>query len=91
MHFSFIMRILIKHNQKGISTMMALLEHQNQSTDPKLAVLGGLPVRTNLRAGLALDDLDDKAKELWGKLTSAVSGATSAAPTAATTTPTKSA
>ena len=39
---------------------------------------GGLPVRTNLRAGLAWDDLDDKAKELWGQLTSTVSSATSA-------------
>ncbi len=36
---------------------------------------GGLPVRTNLRAGLAWDDLDDQAKALWGKLTSAVSSA----------------
>ena len=35
----------------------------------------GLPVRTNLRAGLAWDDLDDQAKALWGKLTSAVSSA----------------
>ncbi len=42
------------------------------------ALSGGLPVRTNLRAGLAWDDLDDKAKELWGQLTSAVSNATSA-------------
>jgi len=39
---------------------------------------GGLPVRTNLRAGLAWDDLDDQAAALWGKLTGAVSNATSA-------------
>ncbi|MCX6048173.1 MAG: hypothetical protein NT075_23990 [Chloroflexi bacterium] len=39
---------------------------------------GGLAVRTNLRAGLAWDDLDDQASALWGKLTSAVSNATSA-------------
>lgn len=38
----------------------------------------GLAVRTNLRAGLAWDDLDDQAAALWGKLTSAVSNATSA-------------
>jgi len=38
---------------------------------------GGLPVRTNLRSGLAWDDLDDKAKDLWGKLTSTVSNAVS--------------
>ena len=38
------------------------------------ALRGGLPVRTNLRAGLAWDDLDDKAQELFGKLTNAVSG-----------------
>lgn len=35
----------------------------------------GLPVRTNLRAGLAWDDLDDKAKALWSQLTGAVSNA----------------
>ena len=36
-----------------------------------------LRVRTNLRAGLAWDELDDKAGEWWNKLTSAVSGAVS--------------
>ncbi len=35
----------------------------------------GLPVRTHLRAGLAWDDLDDKAKEWWNNLSSTVSGA----------------
>ena len=44
------------------------------------ALSGGLPVRTNLPgalwARLTWDNLDDKAKELWGKLTSAVSSAT---------------
>lgn len=39
---------------------------------------GGLPVRTNLRAGLAWDNLDDQATALWGKLTGAVSNASSA-------------
>jgi hypothetical protein len=34
-----------------------------------------LPVRTNLRAGLAWDDLDDQAKALWNSLTGAVSNA----------------
>ena len=38
-------------------------------------IRGGLPVRTNLRAGLAWDDLDDQAAALWGKLTGAVSSA----------------
>ena len=37
-----------------------------------------LAVRTNLRAGLAWDDLDDQAQALWNKLTGAVSNATSA-------------
>lgn len=32
---------------------------------------GGLRMRTDLRAGLAWDDLDDQAKELWSNLTSA--------------------
>ena len=39
--------------------------------------LGGLPVRTDLRAGLAWDDLDDQAASLWNQLTSAVSSAVS--------------
>lgn len=38
---------------------------------------GGLSVRTNLRAGLAWDDLDDQAAALWGKLTDTVSSLTS--------------
>ena len=38
-------------------------------------IRGGLSVRTNLRAGLAWDDLDDQAKALWNQLTSAVSNA----------------
>lgn len=41
------------------------------------APINGFPVRTNLRAGLAWDDLDDKAKALWGQLTSAITSATS--------------
>lgn len=36
---------------------------------------GGLPVRTNLRAGLAWDDLDDQAISLFNKLKDAVAGA----------------
>jgi hypothetical protein len=50
---------------------------------------GGLPVRTNLRAGLAWDDIDDQAKDLWGKLTSAVSGAVNSVTGNTTTTTTK--
>ena len=39
---------------------------------------GGPPVRTNLRAGLAWDDLDDQAQALWDKLTKTVTSATKA-------------
>ena len=42
---------------------------------------GGLTVRTDLRAGLAWDDLDDKAQELWGNLTDAMSSLTGGADT----------
>lgn len=38
------------------------------------SLAGGLPVRTNLRAGLAWDDLDDKAQELFNNLTNALQG-----------------
>lgn len=56
--------------------------HRNHTT----TVTGGLPVRTNLRAGLGWDDLDDQAAALWGKLTSAVSGAVSSVTDSATST-----
>lgn len=36
---------------------------------------GGLAVRTNLRAGLAWDDLDDQAIALFNQVKDAVSGA----------------
>lgn len=42
----------------------------------------GFPVRTNLRAGLAWDELDDKAKELWNQVTSAVTNAVNSLTTA---------
>ena len=58
------------------------LNQQNRSVSVK-----GLAVRTNLRAGLAWDDLDDKAKELWNSLTNAVSNATSALTNSSTNTP----
>ncbi|MCB0087812.1 MAG: hypothetical protein KDE54_07855 [Caldilineaceae bacterium] len=37
---------------------------------------GGLAIRTDLRAGLAWDDLDDQAQELWSNLASSLSGLT---------------
>lgn len=46
---------------------------KGQVTHTATPINGGLAVRTNLRAGLAWDDLDDQAAALWGKLTSAVS------------------
>ena len=48
-------------------------------------VAGGLAVRTNLRAGLAWDDLDDQAKDLWNQLTSAVSALTTGSDTTTST------
>ena len=47
----------------------------------------GLPVRTNLRAGLAWDDLDDQAAAWWSKLTGAVSSAADAVTASVTPTP----
>lgn len=40
-----------------------------------VAPAAGLPVRTNLRAGLAWDELDDKAADLWSQFTGAISSA----------------
>lgn len=42
---------------------------------------GGLPMRTDLRAGLAWDDLDDQAQQLWSNLTNALSNLTGGADT----------
>ena len=60
--------------------MKTITQINNKYSDERAinAPIGGLPVRTNLRAGLAWDDLDDQAAALWGKLTGAVSSATSA-------------
>lgn len=52
--------------------------NQQQMEQTQRVHLSGLPVRTDLRAGSALDDLNNQAKELWNKLTNAVSNATSA-------------
>lgn len=41
--------------------------------------VGGLRVRTDLRAGLAWDDLDDQAQQLWGNLTNMLSNLTGGA------------
>ena len=48
---------------------------------------GGLPVRTNLHAGLAWNDLDDQVQALWDKLTNAVSGDSSSTTSTTCTTP----
>jgi hypothetical protein len=64
-------------------TINVVTKQKMEQTQP--VILGGLPVRSHLRAGLAWDDIDDQAKALWGKLTTAVSGATSGTPSTATT------
>ena len=46
--------------------------HDEPRTERTPAPAGGLPVRTDLRAGLAWDDLDDQAKNLWNQLSTAV-------------------
>jgi hypothetical protein len=49
---------------------------KGQAPHTATPINGGLAVRTNLRAGLAWDDLDDQAAALWDKLTGAVSALT---------------
>jgi hypothetical protein len=51
--------------------------HDEPNADLDAATVSGLSVRTDLRAGLAWDDLDDQAKSLWGQISSAVSNAVS--------------
>ena len=46
--------------------------HNEPRTERTPAPAAGLPVRTDLRAGLAWDDLDDQAKSLWNQLSTAV-------------------
>lgn len=45
-----------------------------------------LAVRTNLRAGLSLNEIGDQASSLWNQLTSAVSNAVNSATGSATNT-----
>lgn len=47
---------------------------QHTRDEQMIMPIGGIVVRTDLRAGLAWDDLDDQAKELWNSLTNAASG-----------------
>lgn len=61
---------------------MAVTVHK-QLGEKKPLALGGLPVRTDLRAGLTLEDLDNKVEELWNKLTSSLSGTESTTPSSA--------
>lgn len=51
--------------------------HDKRNADLSRTPAGGLAVRTDLRAGLAWDDLDDQAKNLWNQISSAVSNAVS--------------
>ena len=64
---------------------MNLKSNQKVEMDRQL-VAGGLAVRTNLRAGLSWDDLDDQAKALFDKLTNAVSSVTASNDTTTSTT-----
>lgn len=68
--------------------MMANRMNKQHLQEKQPMVRGGLPVRTNLRAGLAWDDLDDQAAAFWGKLKGAVSSATDTG--TASVTPTQS-
>ncbi len=71
--------------------MLAYPTTQQPQPNQQPARPSGLRVRTNLRAGLAWDDLDDKAKELWNNLTNTISNATNALTgSSSTTTPSAS-
>lgn len=60
--------------------------HRNEHTTHVSS--SGLAVRTNLRAGLAWDDLDDQAAALWSKVTGAASNAVSSVTDSAASTTT---
>jgi len=51
---------------------MDTLARTQQATVP-----GGLPVRSNLRAGLSLEEIQQQLSDLWGQMSSSVSGALS--------------
>lgn len=56
--------------------MTTSYHHGQHTPAPQATATKGFPVRTNLRAGLAWDDMDDEAKELWNKLSCTVANAT---------------
>ena len=59
--------------------------HEPQARLDHTTVMGGLPVRTDLRAGLSWDDLDDQAAALWKQLSANVAGLAGGSSTASTT------
>lgn len=60
----------MNHTTQLTNQQITVTKRPNNAVRP---LAGGLPVHTGLRAGLAWDDLDDKAKELLNNVTSAVS------------------
>jgi len=50
--------------------------HSHQTPQQPI-VQGGLSVRTDLRAGLSLEEVQQQLGNLWGQLTNTVSGAVS--------------
>ena len=59
-------------NTKRSVEQIKTLQPQNERL-PRTP-LGGLPIRTDLRAGFAWDDLDDQAKSLLSRLADAAGG-----------------
>lgn len=56
---------------------MATQTMQGRVTGKQNTVLGGLPLRTDVRAGFSWDELDDQAAALWNQLSGAASNAIS--------------
>lgn len=75
---------MVRSNQCYLPTERNLIMKQNPTTPAVKPVALRLAVRTNLRAGLACEAMDDQAKALWDKITGAVSGAAANVATAGT-------
>ena len=72
---NIVMQDITQITTKLNSAKQNIIDHSQR--DEAIAPVAGLPIRTDICAGLAWDDVGDKAQELWGNLSGAVRSLTS--------------
>lgn len=54
---------------------MEIKSMDSQQAHQQITVPGGLPVRSDLRAGLSFEEIQQQIGDLWGQLSNSVSNA----------------